>query len=130
MIGSLRESVRRKEKDGHQLGRILANKRGEANDIREIDQRVDSPGKGDELLLPCGSDLAPYMIAHFMIGTVPTRGLIDCGVVPNVAKPLHKLLCKDAEFEWKSGQEEAFNTPREKLTKEPVQISAKTGIFR
>ncbi|ROT80385.1 hypothetical protein C7M84_000881 [Penaeus vannamei] len=77
--GSLRESVRRKEKDSHQLGRILANKRGEANaDIREIDQRVDSPGKSDELqVLPCGSDLASYMIAHFMIGTVPTRGLID-----------------------------------------------------
>lgn len=69
------------------------------------------------------------MIARFMIGTVPTSGLIDCGFVPNVAKQLLKLSCKDAEFEWKNEQEEAFNTPREKLTKERVQLSAKTYIF-
>lgn len=30
------------------------------------------------------------------------------------------LFCKDAEFEWKNEQEEAFNTLKEKITKEPV----------
>lgn len=60
-------------------------KTGKANTIREINQKVDNTGKGIELqVLTYGCDLAPYMVADFMIGTVPTRGLIDCGAVPNV----------------------------------------------
>lgn len=37
-----------------------------------------------------------------------------------IARPLHKLLCKDTEFQWGDEQQEAFDSLRERLTTEPV----------
>lgn len=47
-------------------------------------------------------------------------GIIGALSLTHIAKPLHKLFCKDAEFEWKNKEEEAFNTLKEKITKELV----------